>query len=85
MSRANGGSTVFVDVYTNGFWEGWYAYGHVDSVNVSYGQWITPGAALGKTKWCTDAGGCYQVSSASGVHAHLEMYNQNYSGYSPDG
>ncbi|MCH7484304.1 MAG: RICIN domain-containing protein, partial [Chloroflexi bacterium] len=85
VSRSKGGSTVFVNVYTNGFWEGWYAYAHLDNVVVQPEQWISSGTALGETKWWTDAGGCYQVGSSSGVHTHIEMFNRDDPNYSPDG
>lgn len=78
VSRANGGATVFVDVYTNGYWEGWYAFGHLNNVIVQPGQWITGGTALGQTKWWTNAGDCYQVSTSSGVHTHVEVYNADH-------
>ncbi|MCH8050498.1 MAG: ricin-type beta-trefoil lectin domain protein [Chloroflexi bacterium] len=79
-SRDEGGSTVFVDVYTNGRWEGWYAFGHLNNVAVQPGQWIGSNTSLGASEWWTGVGGCYQVGSASGVHVHIEMWNTDYSG-----
>lgn len=81
-----GGYTVFIDLYVNGQWQGWASHGHLNSVQVSAGQWISPGQALGYLNLWPYSAGCWEVTSNSGVHTHYEEYNayryacyQNYS------
>jgi hypothetical protein len=79
-SRADGGSTVFIDIYTNGIWEGWIAYGHLNNVAVQPGNWIAPNTVLGTTHWWTSAGNCYKVDYPNSVHTHVEMFNKYFAG-----
>lgn len=72
-----GGYTVFVDVYVHGQKEGWISYGHLNDVQVTAGQWIFWGQPLGYLKDWGHSYGCYEVSSPSGVHSHIEMYNSS--------
>lgn len=70
-----GGYTVFVDVYVGSVWEGWVAYGHLNSVSVSPGQTVGGGTILGYQHMWPYSGGCWEVTSQSGIHTHIEMYN----------
>lgn len=70
-----GGWTVFVDVYISGSWEGWMSYGHLDQIQVSPGQWISPGQLLGRLKRWPYSTGCWEVTTDQGVHSHVEFYN----------
>lgn len=72
-----GGWSIFIDIYVNGSWEGWVSYGHLDQVSVSPGQVLANNTVLGKLKWWPYSS-CYQVSTASGVHTHMEMYDSTH-------
>ena len=78
-----GGWTVFVDLFTNGTWEGWVSYGHLDQVQVTPGHSISNGTVLGKLKnWGYSS--CYQVNNDAGVHTHIEEWNKyRYACYFP--
>jgi hypothetical protein len=69
----------YVDLFVNGNWQGWVSFGHLDgSTSLTPGEAITDGQVLGQTKkWAFD-GGCWEVTSDSGVHTHIEAYNKQY-------
>jgi hypothetical protein len=69
------GSTVFVDIYINGSWEGWESFGHLDRLQVSPGQTLAQSQVLGYTKnWGSSS--CYAVNNNDGVHTHHEEWNR---------
>jgi hypothetical protein len=69
------GTTVFIDVYVSGSWEGWVSFGHLDDVHVTPGVFISPGTRLGQTKqWPYSK--CFKVKFPTGVHTHVEMWNK---------
>ncbi len=75
-SSGSAGYTVFIDLWVSGGgWEGWVAYGHLSSVQVSIGQVLSQDQLLGYTSQYTYQSGCWEVSNSAGVHTHVEMYN----------
>lgn len=72
------GNTVFVDLYgpTMSQWRGWISFGHLKDISVAPTQWISAGQLLGKTELWNYWNGCWQVSTQSGVHTHIEMHNR---------
>lgn len=74
----DGGYQVKLDVTVGGQRIAWILYAHVDRPAVRVGQTISNGALLGYTAMYRQ-NSCYQVTSAAGVHAHIEFYNvRNY-------
>ena len=70
------GSTVFVDIYANGSWEGWAAYSHLASVQVSPGRTILDRTVLGYTYMWPYLNDCWEVNTVQGVHVHHEEWNR---------
>lgn len=84
------GSTVFVDIYTNGDYQSWQSFGHLRTLQVVPGQWLTPSQVLGYTvSHATDWNyleGCWEVRYDNGVHTHMEEWNNyNFACYWPWG
>ncbi len=66
---------------------GWFADVHVDPNGyfLGVGAGLTNGMLIGYTKRWGYSSGCYEVSSDSGVHWHIEAYNYSmYSCYAPN-
>lgn len=69
------GYTVFVNLTIHGDLQGWMAYAHVENPQVSAGQQLTYGQAIGYVNWWPNLEGCWQVNGPAGVHIHVEMWN----------
>lgn len=76
------GHTVTIDVHTNGQYVGVVRYGHLAGVTVSAEQWIAPDTVIGQLSQYGYQAGCWEVTSAGGVHTHVTSYNlRGYSCY----
>ena len=76
-TTGSAGQTVFIDLWVNGTWEGWVAFGHLDNVQVSPGQVLSQDQVLGYLKFWDWYAGCWEVNGEAGVHTHIEMWNRN--------
>jgi hypothetical protein len=74
------GKTVKVEFYFNGVLVGWAAYAHLDRVPVWNSEWVPHATLLGYTRQWTYSS-CYQVSKATGVHVHFELYTRGVGHY----
>ena len=74
-----GGYWVSVGVYNtySGAYIGRVDYAHINSPQVYEGQYINQGQLLGWTARFT-RNSCYDVSTDSGVHVHMEAYNSHH-------
>ncbi len=70
-----GGWTVMIDIWVGSSWEGYVAYGHLNSVIVGPGQVLAQDQQIGAMKQWPFTSGCYEVRNNDGVHTHIEMYN----------
>lgn len=76
------GQTVTIDVHTSGQYVGVVRYGHLSGVTVAAEQWISPDTVIGQLAQYPYQSGCWEVSSAGGVHTHVTGYNlRGYSCY----
>ncbi len=74
------GQNVVVSVSVAGVQVGTVLFGHLDRVQVAAGQPVSPGSVLGylATSTSSQPGGyahsnCWQVTTASGIHTHVEV------------
>ncbi len=76
------GKTVVIDVHTNGVFVGTARYGHLSSVPVAAGQWISQDTIIGSLAQYGYQAGCWEVRTSEGVHTHVTGYNlRGYSCY----
>jgi len=69
----NAGTTLFIDLSSNGVRYGRAVYSHLDGVTLSQWSNVGNGTVLGKTKQWPLSWGCYEVSNANDVHIHFEL------------
>lgn len=86
-STCGRGENVTVNVYWNGEKIGWFKYGHLKSIPSTVrasGATLSNGTTIGATSTWAKLAGCWEVSTAAGVHTHYTAYNEkNYACMAP--